>query len=228
MGEKITKCLICGKSLVKGQTKFCCQEHFNEYKYQQNIQNWLSGKDEGWSGTGIKKFIRRYLLEKADYKCEECGWDKINPVTGNSPLEVHHKDGNYKNNKLENLQILCPNCHSLTDTYKSLNKDSERVRIQYTGRKKQVQNYCIDCGTPIFETSTRCHECEAKRRAVPLEDMPISREELKQLIRTLPFTTIGTQYGVSDNAIRKWCDKFNLPRKKTEINNYSNEEWELI
>ena len=43
-----------------------------------------------------------------------------------------------------------------------------------------------------------------------------------------PFTTIANQFGVSDNAIRKWCDKFNLPRKKIDINNYSDEEWALI
>lgn len=55
-----------------------------------------------------------------------------------------------------------------------------------------------------------------------------SREELKNLIRTKPFTQIGQMYGVSDNAIRKWCDAEKLPRKKTEINNYTDEEWANI
>jgi uncharacterized protein YjcR len=41
-----------------------------------------------------------------------------------------------------------------------------------------------------------------------------NRDELKQLIRTLPFTKIGKMFGVSDNAIRKWCNAYNLPRKK--------------
>ena len=55
-------------------------------------------------------------------KCECCGnttW------LGNIiPLELHHVDGNHKNNKLENLQLLCPNCHSLTENYrgKGINK----------------------------------------------------------------------------------------------------------
>lgn len=43
------------------------------------------------------------------------------------PLEVHHKDGNKRNNKLENLEILCPNCHSLTDTYKNKNIKKKNV-----------------------------------------------------------------------------------------------------
>lgn len=44
----------------------------------------------------------------------------------------------------------------------------------------------------------------------------------------MPFTTIGKKYNVSDNAVRKWCDKYNLPRKASEIKKYSDEEWELI
>jgi len=43
------------------------------------------------------------MLKKADYKCEICGWGEINPFTGKVPLEIHHIDGNYKNNVEENL-----------------------------------------------------------------------------------------------------------------------------
>ena len=56
----------------------------------------------------------------------------------------------------------------------------------------------------------------------------IEREDLKKLIRSMSFTSIGKKYNVSDNAIRKWCDKYNLPRKVSEIKKYSDEEWELI
>ena len=55
-----------------------------------------------------------------------------------------------------------------------------------------------------------------------------SREELKGLIRTTAFTTIGARYRVSDNAVRRWCDKYNLPRKVKDIKSYSDKEWELI
>ena len=55
-----------------------------------------------------------------------------------------------------------------------------------------------------------------------------SREELKILIRTLPFTQIGEKYNVSDNAIRKWCDNYNLPRRVSDIKKYSEEEWKNI
>lgn len=58
--------------------------------------------------------------------------------------------------------------------------------------------------------------------------MPVSREELKNLIRTKPFTQIGAMFSVTDNAIRKWCNKFNLPCKVSEIKQYSDEEWSKI
>ena len=55
-----------------------------------------------------------------------------------------------------------------------------------------------------------------------------SGQELKQLIRTLPFTKIGEKFGVSDNAIRKWCKVENLPSKVSEIKKYSDADWKII
>ena len=55
------------------------------------------------------------------------------PYTKNIPLEIEHKDGNYKNNKEENLILLCPNCHSLASTYKGANINH--------GRKKRSKYY---------------------------------------------------------------------------------------
>ena len=55
-----------------------------------------------------------------------------------------------------------------------------------------------------------------------------TRDELKKLIRDIPFQQIGKKYGVSDNAVRKWCEKENLPARKIDINNYSEEEWKKI
>ena len=89
-------------------------------------------------------------------------------------------------------------------------------------------NYCIDCGTEIQIRSTRCNSCEQKNRNKNSKFYSITREELKELIRTKPFTQIGKQFKISDNAIKKWCDKFDLPRTKREINSYTDEEWTKI
>jgi hypothetical protein len=44
----------------------------------------------------------------------------------------------------------------------------------------------------------------------------------------MPFTQIGLKFGVSDNAVRKWCDKYNLPRKSTEIKKISDDDWKKL
>ena len=71
------------------------------------------------------------MIEKNGENCDECGWDKVNIYTGNIPIELEHIDGNFKNNKVDNLKLLCPNCHSLTSTYKSLNTGKGRDRRKY-------------------------------------------------------------------------------------------------
>lgn len=87
---------------------------------------------------------------------------------------------------------------------------------------------CAKCGTEVSKKGCLCPTCANKEKTVPLEDMPLTRDELKNLIRTVPFTRIGEQFGVSDNAIRKWCDKFGLPRKVADIKKYTDIEWEAL
>ena len=66
------------------------------------------------------------MYEKYENKCSKCGWNQKNPHTGKIPLEIEHIDGNYNNNKEENLDLICPNCHSLTETYKGSNRGKGR------------------------------------------------------------------------------------------------------
>ena len=77
-------------------------------------------------------YLKTYLLKKYNYQCSECGWNKRNIYTGNILLEIEHIDGNYLNNVEDNLTVLCPNCHSLTSTYKGANL--------YHGRKERRKN----------------------------------------------------------------------------------------
>jgi len=71
--------------------------------------NWPS------AGRGLR---RCYLLQKASYKCTRCGFDERRPC-GSTILEIDHIDGNHQNNLIENLQVLCPNCHALTPKYRN-------------------------------------------------------------------------------------------------------------
>ena len=92
-----------------------------------------------------------------------------------------------------------------------------------------LKNICIDCGKEIRNTSLRCKVCENKFRKIEAaDDYPVTREELKNLLRTTSFLQIGRQFNVSDNAIRKWCRNLNLPCRSHDIKKMSDEEWKLI
>ena len=91
------------------------------------IEKWLDGEWDGSVKYGLSTTVRRFLLEEADYKCSQCGWAGVNPVSGLSTLQIEHVDGNPSNNRRDNLKVLCPNCHSLTPTYGALNKGSGRA-----------------------------------------------------------------------------------------------------
>lgn len=130
-------CLNCGKELIgdKKRNKYCCQQCQLDYQYKLYIERWKNGQELGNKGKyEISNHIRKYLFEKHNNSCQICGWNKTNPKSGKVPLQIHHKDGNCLNNKEENLQLLCPNCHSLTDTFGNLNDYSSRIY------RKQKQN----------------------------------------------------------------------------------------
>lgn len=91
--------------------------------------------------------------------------------------------------------------------------------------KSQYKNKCAKCGQPISEKAKLCVSCAHLEDRVT--ERP-NRQQLKNLIRTTPFTQIADFYGVTDNAIRKWCDAYKLPRRKIDINAISEEEWTMI
>ena len=98
------------------------------------IAKWLSGKINA-DGYRVSSFIRSYLFEKHGNACSVCGWGKTNPATGRVPLELEHVNGNWMDNSPGNIKLLCPNCHSLTPTYKALNKGRGRKPYQAKGKK---------------------------------------------------------------------------------------------
>lgn len=118
------KCLNCGTECKRPVDKYCDNKCQMAYQYKSYIERWLDGKESGvTSGNAVvvSEHIRKYLTEKHNNKCELCGWGETNIYTDKVPLEIHHIDGNVINNSSDNLQLLCPNCHSLTSTHGGLN-----------------------------------------------------------------------------------------------------------
>lgn len=107
--------------------------------------------------------------------------------------------------------------------YHRLNNEIYPLRPVLDFSKKH--HYCIDCGIEISKGSIRCSKCDHIRQRK--SERP-NREELKSLIRTNSFVSIGKMYQVSDNTIRKWCKSENLPFQASKIKKYTEEEWKEI
>jgi len=118
----------CGKTFKKGKNrlgKFCSRACMGTFVHLQTISKFEKGLLT--DGKVRTPSIRKHLLEKQNNKCAECGmfniWNGKDIV-----FIIDHIDGNYKNNKPENIRAICPNCSSQTENFAGRNKG-------FSGRK---------------------------------------------------------------------------------------------
>ena len=112
-------CLNCGQECSRATYIYCSNKCQKSYERKKIRESWYNeGNPPSW------RAIKSILFEDRERKCQVCG---ISEWNGKSiVLEIDHIDGNYENNKPENLRFICPNCHSQTDTYKSRNMGKGR------------------------------------------------------------------------------------------------------
>jgi hypothetical protein len=107
-------CRNCGKPVRRRPNVYCsllCQNRFiREAKVER--------------GIACTRALKNYLLDNREHRCEICGLAEWMGMS--IPLELDHKDGNAANNSLDNLRLICPNCHAQTQTYKNKNKGRGR------------------------------------------------------------------------------------------------------
>lgn len=219
----------------------CKENTLNSYLLKMNIK--YSGNQGGKNRKyGIKKKSIEYLYNGStisshklknklieegikNHMCEECGRSEW---LGNKiPIELHHVDGNSFNNELVNLQILCPNCHALTDNYSGRNAKGSGVKLYKKDKcecgndktlKAKICKECnykkrgsvknikkCKCGEEIHKHSKMCRKCSQ------ISNRKVERPLHKQLItdiENLGYCGTGRKYGVSDNSIRKWLKNY--------------------
>jgi hypothetical protein len=100
--RKEIPCVVCGKPILAGQNKKTCSRACANI-YRTGIKYKLGRPSKDKVKTQL--ILKTRLLAERGKVCERCGYDKY------EILQVHHKDRNRRNNKLENLEIICPNCH---------------------------------------------------------------------------------------------------------------------
>lgn len=179
--------------------------------------------------TNTKKTVRHnYTKEEIDYFAtyfnEQVYLIPVEQCSTSKTLRYAPPQNNSSNyNKAEDYEI-----EKIIQSSEDFLKSKEEYEKSKIPNQKQIKKYfCKQCGKEItkYSDSGLCYNCHAK--TTRLVERP-TREELKQMIRNIPFTQIGKQYGVSDNSIKKWCITENLPYKKSEIKKISDEDWSNI
>ena len=138
-----------------------------------------------------RRLIREGLLNN---KCYICGLTKW--LGKNISLQIDHINGCHTDNRLENLRLLCPNCHSQTETY--------------CGRKLKGTGavYVCNCGKRKTYAAKMCLDCENRRRLNRKNkiDWP-PMHVLSDMVENSNMSAVARQLGVSDTAIRKHMKK---------------------
>ena len=141
-----------------------------------------------------RKYIKKIILQKnlIPYECstENC---KIQTWFGkNLSLHLDHINGINNDNRLENLRFLCPNCHSLTETYCIKKKNNDPNTKKY--------NFCKDCNAHINQLSNYCRNCVKNHKTTikwPSDQILIT------MVKQSNYTKVGVILGVSANSVKK-------------------------
>lgn len=170
-----------------------------------------------------------YDFHHIDPEQKETEFSKLNYNSAKSWLNIR--------DELKKCALVCANCHRKIHNNIIPNVEKTTFIDDYynwdlTDYKQVSQNLlpidanyiCPICGGYKSAKAQTCINCSK----IQQKKFEVDRERLKYLIRTQTFVNIGKEFGVSDNAIRKRCKTLNLPSKKRDINQYSDEEWASI
>ena len=123
-------CLYCQKKTYRSSVDYCS----NDCKQQHLLDRWLAGEESGSAKYTVRAFVRKYLLDRSGGQCEaidfrtnrRCGENRLTKK-GNTVLQIDHIDGDWENNTVENLRMICPTCHVLTETWGAGNMGNGRT-----------------------------------------------------------------------------------------------------
>jgi Zn finger protein HypA/HybF involved in hydrogenase expression len=181
-----------------------CKNNFHDKKRLEDDEVFI--ENSTYSRGHLKeRIIKNNLIE---YKCNKCR-NKGKWINRELVLQLDHINGINNDNRLENLQFLCPNCHSQTETFagKSLNKIKkiEKKKYKKNIKIKEIKIKKCLCGEEISLDANNCKKCNNKnQRRVERPSYEILIKEIEEL----GYNGTGRKYEVSDTAIRKWKKQY--------------------
>jgi hypothetical protein len=134
-GRTKPKCLNCGKEIEDDRyDRKYCNSQCHGAKKRKDLYEKVSNEDFENLGNkaSIDRTSKQYLIHLHGEKCMICGWDIKNKWTNKVPIELNHIDGNPENHSLTNLELICPNCHSLTEFNKRRGKGRKWRKTIFT------------------------------------------------------------------------------------------------
>jgi len=144
-------------------------------------------KESLFSPNGLRnRLVRDKIIP---YECSFCGLSEWKGYK--LSLQVDHINGDPLDHRIPNLRFLCPNCHSITFSYRRPKK-----------KRNLKEALCTECGKPISRKAERCRSCSSSNRGKFKIDWP-SSEELRERTAESSFSAVARELGVSGNAIRR-------------------------
>lgn len=160
--------------------------------------------------------LKRRLVKEGikEWKCEKCG---ITDWMGKDiTLELHHINGNHFDNRLENLQMLCPNCHSQTPTHKRQNKTkyTEHISTFFENNEVGYKKICPICGKEFIADRKKRLFCSREcyhKSLLNEQEKTITQESLREQIDIYSnISELAKHFGVSRPTIKKYLEQFDL------------------
>ena len=136
-----TQCLNqCGNAVKQAKSRHCSFHCMHAHRHKCRVAGFFD--QGGVYGHVPLHFLSRMLRERYGERCSRCGWAERHPKTGKVPVEVEHVDGDWQNNHVDNLTLLCPNCHALTPTFRALNRGRGRAH-RLGGRENPLRLHAV-------------------------------------------------------------------------------------